>query len=142
MRRKIKTTPFQREILWAMANDGRVGFLALIKQLAMKFTSESANTLLQRTDRDITVLERHGCLYLIWQIGVEEKPVLWPERTTLHFNDLFRWDETSKQWKVEPRERAFTDLILHLTQGGVEALDLISAQSSEPTPRWKPKENS
>lgn len=125
-----------------MANDGRVGFLALIKQLAMKFTSESANTLLQRTDRDITVLERHGCLYLIWQIGVEEKPVLWPERTTLHFNDLFRWDETSKQWKVEPRERAFTDLILHLTQRGVEALDLISAQSSEPTPRWKPKENS
>ena len=125
-----------------MADDGRVGFLTLIKHLAMKFTSESPSTLLQRTDRDITVLERHGCLYLIWQLGAEEKPVLWPERTTLQFKELFRWDETSKQWKVEPREPAFTDLILQLTQGGVEALDLISAQSSEPTPRWKPKENS
>ncbi|HEV8429952.1 MAG TPA: hypothetical protein VGQ41_18775 [Pyrinomonadaceae bacterium] len=125
-----------------MANDGRVGFLALIKHLAMKFTSESPNTLLQRTERDITVLEGHGCLYLIWQIGTEEKPVLWPERTTLQFNELFRLDETSKQWKVEPRERAFTDLILQLTQGGVEALDLIAAQSSEPTPIWRPKEDS
>jgi len=126
-----------------MADDGRVSLLALLKHLAMKFTSESPNTLLQRTDRDIRVLEGHGCLYLIWQIGAEEKPVLYgPERTTLQFNDLFRWDETSKHWKVEPRERAFTDLILQLTQGGVEVLDLISAQSSEPTPRWKPKENS
>jgi hypothetical protein len=142
MRRKIKTTPFQREILWAMANDGRLSLLALLRHLALKFPTESPNTLLQRTDRDIGVLDRHGCLYLIWQIGVEEKPVLWPERTTLQFNDLFRWDETSEQWKVEPREPAFTDLILQLTQGGVEALGLISAQSSEPTPRWRPKENS
>ena len=125
-----------------MANDGRVGFLALIEHLAMKFTSESPNMLLQRADRDITVLERHGCLYLVWQMGAEEKPVLWPGRTTLQFKDLFRWDEMSKQWKAEPREPAFTDLILQLTQGGVEALDFISAQSSEPTPRWKPKENS
>ena len=142
MEEKIKTTPFQREILWSMAEDSRVGFLALIRHLAMTFTTDSPDALVQRTDRDIRVLERHGCLYLIWQIGTEEKPVLWPERTTLQFKDLFSWDETSMQWKVESSERAFTDLILQLTQGGVKALDLISSQSSEPTPRWKPKENS
>ena len=142
MRRKIKTTPFQREILWATADDGRVSFLALIDQLAMKFPSESVDRLLQRTDRDIRVLERHGALYLIWQIGTEEKPVLWPERNTLHFNDLFRWNETSRQWKAQPRQPPFTDIILQLTQGGVEVLELIAAQSSEPTPVWKPKEDS
>jgi len=125
-----------------MADDGRVSLLALLKHLALKFPAESPHTLLQRADRDIRVVEGHGCLFLIWQIGTEEKPVLWPERTTLQFNDLFRWDETSEQWKVEPGERAFTDLILQLTQGGVEVLDLIASQSSEPTPRWKPKENS
>jgi len=125
-----------------MATDGRVSLLALLKHLALKFPAESPNTLLQRTDRDIRVVEGHGCLYLIWQMGTEEQPVLWPDRTTLQFSDLFRWDETSKQWKVEPKEAAFTDLILQLTQGGVEMLDLISSETSEPTPRWEPKEYS
>jgi hypothetical protein len=42
MRRKIKTTPFQREILWSMADDGRASLLALLKHLAEKFPTEIA----------------------------------------------------------------------------------------------------
>ena|SRR5829696_8976850 len=140
MRRKIKTTPFQREILWAMADDGRVSLLALLKHLALKFPAESPETILQRAERDIRVLE--GFFYLIWQNGSEERPVLTTERSTMPFKDLFRWNEASNQWEVQPREPPFTDIILQLTQGGVEVLDLISSQSSEPTPRWRPKENS
>ncbi len=122
-----------------MADDGRVSLLALLKHLALKFPAESPDTLLQRAERDIRVLE--GFLYLIWQNGSEERPVLTTERSTMPFKDIFRWNEASKQWEVRSREPAFTDIVLQLTQGGVEALDLISSQSSEPTPRWKPKEN-
>jgi hypothetical protein len=68
--------------------------------------------------------------------------MLTTERSTMPFKDLFRWNEASNQWEVQPREPAFTDIILRLTQAGVMALDFISSQSSEPTPRWKPKENS
>jgi hypothetical protein len=140
MRRKIKTTPFQREILWAMADDGRVSLLALLKHLALKFPAESPGSILQRAERDIRVLE--GFFWLLWQNGSEERPVLTTERSTMPFKDLLRWNEASNQWEVQPREPAFTDIVLQLTQGGVEVLDLISAQSSEPTPRWKSKENS
>jgi hypothetical protein len=142
MRRKIKTTPFQREILWAMADEGRISFLALLKHLAMKFPSESPGTLLQRVERDIRVLQRHAGLYFFWQFCDEEKSVLYPEATTLQFKDLFRWNETTNQWEVQPKEPPFTDLIVQLSKAAVEVLDLIATQSSEPTPVWRPKENS
>jgi hypothetical protein len=140
MRRKIKTTPFQREILWAMADNGRVSLLALLTDLMLKFPAESPSTLLHRSERDIRVLE--GLLYLIWQNGSEERSVLTTEKSTMPFKDLFRWNEATNQWEVQPRQPAFTDIILQLTQGGVEALNLIAAQSSEPTPVWRPKEES
>lgn len=57
MRRKIKTTPFQREILWEMADDGRVTLLALLKHLSQKFSTESPSTILERAERDIRMLE-------------------------------------------------------------------------------------
>ena len=139
MRRKIKTTPFQREILWALAEEGRISFLALLQKLRVKFPAESPSTLLQRVERDTGILGRHGCLYLLWQLGSEERSVLWPERDTMQFRELFRWNETSNQWEVQPREPPFTDLIVQLSQGGVGVLDLIAAQSSEPTPVWRPK---
>ncbi len=140
MRRKLKTTPFQREILWALADDGRASLLALLKDLALKFPAESLSTILQRAERDIRVLA--GFFYLIWQIGSEERSVLTTERSTMRFKDLFRWNETSNQWEAQPREPAFTDIILQLNQAGVEALDLIAAQSSEPTPFWRAREDS
>ena len=120
-----------------MADDGRVSLLDLLQHLALKFPAESPGTILQRAERDIKVLEEF--FYLIWQNGSEERPVLTTERSTMPFKEILRWNEASNQWEVQPRESAFTDIVLQLTQGGVEALDLISSQSSEPTPRWKPK---
>ena len=142
MRQKIKTTPFQREILWALADKGREKLLTLLKNLSLKFPTESPNTILETAERDIAALERQGLLYLIWQSGSEEQPVLATERESIAFKGLLRWNETRNQWEVQPREPAFTDLILQLTQGGAEALDLIAAQSSEPTPIWRTKEDS
>lgn len=142
MRRKIKTTPFQREILWALANDGRESLLALLKNLALKFPTDLPNSTLQKTERDIGVLERHGLLYLIWQLDNREREMLWTERNTIQLKDLFRWNEKNGQWEVQPREPPFVDLIVQLTRGGVEALDLIAAQSTEPAPVWRPKEDS
>jgi len=123
-----------------MADDGRVSLLTLLKHLAMKFPADSPDTILQRAERDIRVLE--GFFYLIWQNGSEERSVLTTERSTMPFKDILCWNEASNQWEVQPREPAFTDIILQLTQAGVEALDLISSQSSESTPRWRPKESS
>src|SRR5687767_9702125 len=99
MRRKIKTTPFQREILGAIADNGRVSLLALLTDLLLKFPAESPSTLLQRAERDIRVLE--GLLYLIWQNGSEERSVLTPERSTMPFKDLFRWNEATNQCEVQ-----------------------------------------
>ena len=143
MRRKIKTTPFQREILWAMAADenGRISFLALLQKLMLKFPAESPSMLLQQVERDIRVLEHHAGLYFYWKFHDEERPVLWSKRTTMQFKDFFRWNETSNEWEVQPGDPSFTDLIVQLTQGAVEVLDLIAAQSSEPTPVWKPKKD-
>lgn len=124
-----------------MADEGRVSFLALLKYLMLKFPAEP-DKLLQRIERDIRVLERQAGLYFYWQLDAEEKSVLWTERTTMQFKDLFRWNETANQWEVQPKEPPFTDLIVQLTQGAVEVLDLIAAESSEPTPVWRPKEDS
>lgn len=123
-----------------MADNGRVSLLALLTDLMLKFPAESPSTLLHRAERDIRVLE--GLLYLIWQNGSEERSVLTTERSTMPFKDLFRWNEATNQWEVQPRQPPFTDLILRLTQAGVKALELIAAQSSEPTPVWRPKEDS
>ena len=142
MRQKLKTTPLQREILWALADDGRESLTTLLKDLVLKFREQSPNSILEEAERSIGVLERLGFLYFVWKLGSEEQPVLIMHRKLVQFKNMFRWDETSEQWELEPGKLAFTDIILQLTQGGVEALDLISAQSSEPTPRWKPKENS
>ena len=142
MRRKIKTTPFQREILWAMADEGRIGFLALLETLATKFPAESPSSLLQRVEREIGVLERVVGLYFFWQFGADEEPVLWTDRTTMRFEDHVRWNETTNRWEMQPREPPVTDLIVQLTQGGVEALNLIADESSEPVPVFKSKETS
>ena len=106
----------------------------------LKFPAQSPSWILEEAERSIGVLERQGFLYLIWHLGSREQSVLMTERKLLQFKNLFRWDETSRHWEWEPRKRAVTDLIVQLTQGGVEALDLISAQSSEPTPHWQSKE--
>ena len=118
MRQKLKTTPLQREILWALADDGRASLVALLKNLVLKFRAQSPSSILEEAERSIGVLERQGFLCLIWQLGSEERSVLTTERKLVQFKNLFRWNETSKQWELEPRERAFTDLILQLTQGG------------------------
>src|SRR5688500_11247140 len=127
MRRRVKTTPFQREILWSMADDaeGRISFLALLKHLTLKFPAEPPDKLLQKIERDIRVLERQVGLYFYWQLDAEEKSVLWTERTAMQFKDLFRWNETANQWEVQPKEPPFSDLIVQLTQGAVEVLELI-----------------
>lgn len=125
-----------------MADESRISFLALLKYLMLKFPAEPPEKLLQRIERDIRVLERQAGLYFYWQLDAEEKSVLWTERTTMQFKDLFRWSETANQWEVQPKEPPFTDLIVQLTQGAVEVLDLIAAESSEPTPVWRPKEDS
>jgi hypothetical protein len=122
-----------------MGDDGRESLITLLNDLVMKFRAQSPSSILEEAERSIGVLEHQGFLYLIWQLGSDERSVLTTERKLVQFKDLFRWDDTSKQWELKPRERAFTDLILQLTQGGVEALDLISAQSSKPTPPWEPR---
>ena len=125
-----------------MADEGRISLLALLKHLMLKFPAESSSTILHRVERDIRVLKTHAPLHLFWQFGNEEKLVLWPEMETLQFKDLFRWNETATQWEVQPREPAFTDLIVQLTRGAVEVLEIVAAESSEPTPVWRPKEHS
>ena len=123
-----------------MADDGRASLLAFLQHLLLKFPTESPDNILQRAERDIRVLE--GSFWLFWQNGSEERSVVTTERSTMPFKDLFSWNEAINQYEVKPREPAFTDIILQLTRGGREVLDLIATQSTEPTAVWKPKGNS
>ena len=119
MGQKLHTTPLQREILWAAANNGRENVRPLLQNLALKFPAESPAAILDNAEHTIEVLARKGFLYLIWQLGSEERAVLTSEKELIQFKSLFLWNEIRRQWEAQHTEAGFTDLILQLTQGGV-----------------------
>jgi hypothetical protein len=124
-RKKVKTSPLQREILWSLAENGERDLTAILNLLRHKF-SHSRGALVKEVARSLGILERMGCLYL--KYGSE-----------LPLELSVEWDEKNQGWIVKQLEPAIVDVVVHLTKGGCEVLDLIAQQSSEPTPVWMPK---
>ena len=129
VRQKVKTTPDQREVLWLLAESDRMSCLLILNTLHSKF-GVSPDTFLGRIERALAVLKHLGCVYFLWQFESEIRPVLANERPELSLKDLFVWDENAKAWVAQPQSNV-VDLIVQLTRGGVEILDLIP---QEPTP--------
>ena len=134
MRKKIKTTPLQREILWALAETGECSLPALLNSLLPKF-SYLPVSMQNEVERSLGILRRAGCLYLTRVIGRERRSVLAVEMDALNLGNMLSWDENGRGFFVN--EDNVADVIVQLTKGGVEWLDLIAAQSSEPTPVWR-----
>ena len=137
MRKKVKTTPLQREVLWALADTGDCSLPALLDSLSTKFPALAPAALRKEVERSLGVLWRAGCLYLMRVVGGGRRGVLAPEMATLDLSQILSWDEASGRWEV--REASTEDVIVHLTAGGVHWLDLIAAQSSDPVPIWRPR---
>lgn len=138
MQKKVKTTPVQREILWALADTGDCSLPALLGSLSAKYPTHSPAALRKEVERSLRVLWRAGCLYLMRVAGGERRIVLVPEMEALDLGRVLSWDEASGGWEVG---EANTDgIVVQLTGGGVHWLDLIAAQSSDPTPVWRPRQ--
>ena len=138
MRKKVKTTPLQREILWSLAATGEASLLGMLRSLEAKFPNDSSDALLKDVQRSLGVLRRAGFLYLLWQFETERKSMLWKEASALSLEESIARDEATHVWSIYEPPNA-KDIIVQLTQGGVEALELIAAQSDEPTPVWRPQ---
>jgi hypothetical protein len=135
--RKSKQTPVQREILWFLADTGEASLLGILRSLEAKFPEYSPSVLLVNVQRSLGILRRAGFLYLAWQYEAERKSMLWNESSALSLQDLIAWDEATCVWSIR-KPLNIVDIIVQSTQGGVEALELIAAQSDEPTPTWRP----
>jgi hypothetical protein len=138
MQKKVKTTPLQREILWALANTGECSLPALLNGLPAKFPHLPPAALQDEVERSLGILWRAGCLYLMRIVGGERKSVLVPEMVVLDLGRVLSRDDAIGGWQVG--EDNVADVLVQLTNGGVEWLDLIATQSSEPVPVWRPQE--
>jgi hypothetical protein len=138
MQKKVKTTPLQREILWALADRGECSLPALLDSLSAKFPALSPAALRKEVARSLGVLWRAGCLSLMRVVGGERQGILAPEMAALDLSRILAWDEARGRWEVS--EAGAEDVIVHLTAGGVHWLDLIAAQSSDPVPVWRPRQ--
>ena len=137
MRKKVKTTPLQREILWGLADTGDCSLPALLNSLSAKFPALPPAALLKEVERSLGILNRAGCLYLMRVIGGERQSVLVPEMAALDLDRILRRDEVGGGWEVS--EAHTDDIVVRLTTGGIYWLDSIAAQSSEPVPVWRPQ---
>ena len=135
MSRKIKTTPDQREILWLLAETGERSLLVILNTLTPKF-GNAPGEFLKRIEKALNVVEKLGCTYLEWQFQSETRPVLVNERAALSLKQFFLWDNASREWKAA-QQGEFVDINVRLTNGGVEVLDSLAAESGGSTPVWK-----
>src|SRR4051794_13349336 len=113
MRKKVKTTPLQREILRALAGTGNQSLPALLNSLSASFTALNPDALIKEVERSLGVLKRAGCLYLMRVVGGESRSVLAPEMATLDLNRLVRRDEAGGVWEVS--EANTEDVVVQLT---------------------------
>lgn len=137
MRKKVKTTPLQCAILWALAETGECSLPVLLNILLSKFPHLSPISLQNEVESSIGILRRAGCLYLTRVVGGERTNIPVLDREALNLGDLLSWDDARREFSVS--EEHVADVIVQLTNGGVEWLDLITAASNEPTPVVRPR---
>ncbi len=137
MLKKVKTTPLQREILWALADTGECSLPVLLNNLLPKFTKLFPASLQKEVERSLGILWRAGCIYLMRVVDGERKNVLAPEMDVLDLGGMLSWDEARGGYVV--REDNVSDIVVQLTNGGVHWLDLIAAESNKPVPVWRPR---
>ena len=128
MRKKVKITPFQREILRVLARSERRSLPALLDDLQSAFPIDSYSEQLERLARSLGILKRMGCLYVYRIMPPEDRLVYVDEMNRSSLEQLVRWDEMRGGWNLQPLEPAVIDIIVELTQGGVEVLELDSTQ--------------
>lgn len=136
MRKKVKTTPLQREILRALADSGVYSLPSLLNSLIPKSPHLSPASLLKEVERSLVILYRAGCLYLLREIGGARKEVLFPEMFALNLGRILSWEEDEGGFVVS--EDGVADLVVQLTNGGVYWLELIAAQSDKPVSVRRP----
>jgi hypothetical protein len=128
MRKRVKTTPLQREILRALVSEGHRSLPALLHDLQGAFPVDSYAMQLERLERSLAVLIRMGCVYLARIVDSEKKQFFVDEMNQLSLEKLVRWDETTRGWNFQSLEPMVTDIVVQLTKGGVEELELASGQ--------------
>lgn len=131
MRKKVKITPFQREILLVLAGSEqyKCSLPALLDDLQAAFPVDSHSEQLERLARSLGILKRMGCLY-VCRIMPGEKLVYVHEMDRSSLEQMVRWDDIKGGWNFQPLEPAVIDIIVGLNQGGVEVLELDSRQRS------------
>lgn len=135
MARKIKTTPFQREVLWSMAETGQCGLVSLANSLIYKFPLLSKNEIVEELRRSIGILDRAGCLYLMRKITDEAIEPPGTEKASLDPFSSIAFDSECNEWIAAKESEG--EYVLQLTLGGVNWLDILAAGSTEPTPVWR-----
>ena len=137
MQNKIKTTPLQREILSALANTGECSLPALLSSLRSKFPNLASATLQNHVEQSLGILWRAGCIYLMRIVNGQKRTFLAPEMEELDLGKLLRWDGASDRWMAG--EDNVADVIIQITNNGVQWLEVIAAESSDPLHVWKPR---
>ena len=137
MRNKIKTTPLQREILSALANTGECSLPALLSGLRSKFPHLASAALQDNVEQSLGILWRAGCIYLMRIVDGEKRSILVPEMEALDLGKLLRWDGATDWWIAG--EDNVADVIIQITNNGVQWLEAIAAESRDPLHVWKPR---
>ena len=131
MRKKVKLTPLQRQILRVLAPSGQRSLPALLDDLQAAFPVGSRRLEIKRLERSLGILGRMGCLYLSRLMPSEEKPFTVDEFTRLSLEELVRWDDTGGGWGLPSSVSVVTDIVVRLTSGGLDILELHSRQNPQ-----------
>ncbi|HEY0079558.1 MAG TPA: hypothetical protein VGB73_13175 [Pyrinomonadaceae bacterium] len=126
----------QREILWALADSGECSLPVLLNSLPPKYPEFPPAPLIKEVGRSLGILYRAGCLYLTRATGGERKHVPAHEMAALNLGRMLSWVEGGVGFVVSEGDVA--DVIVLLTNGGAQWLEVTAAQSGKHLLTGKP----
>jgi hypothetical protein len=121
----------QRAILAFSGSDGLVSIRPMLDCLWREFPRVSREDFVEEVGKALLKLHRLGDLYLERQFGVERRIVKVDEWEDFSLQHFVVWDSSTQQWAVSERQGGADDILVQLSQGGVDDLRLYELQNEE-----------
>ena len=129
-RRTVRTTPFQRDILWALAAGRAIPFAEFVTAL-WRSVDMQTEQFLAECERALGVLQGHGA------VAYPREPHLsqptWTEVESMRLTEELQFDEATNSWR-EAAGAPLNDLQIILTRRGVDMMHMIAERGERKLP--------
>lgn len=130
-RKKVKLTPLQREILEFPDKEGVASICPMLTFLSRELPSAEKDKFLDKVETALIKIRRHGYLYIDRLIDKDRYTLKVEEWKEFSLRDFVVWDRETELYKLNKAKSEIDDVLIQLSQGGVDDLALYYHQISE-----------